>query len=111
MCYYVNSKLTRAEVKRSLNIEPKLKDYHGEVFTNGFSHPKLMIITDEFQDEITLGHWGLIPFWAKDRNIQKSTLNAKIETLDEKPSFRNSVENRCLILVKGFYEWKLKNNL
>ena len=53
-----------------------------------------------------MGDWGLIPAWAKDRALQKMTLNAKIETLTEKPSFQNSVSNRCLVLVNGFYEWK-----
>src|SRR5690625_5174052 len=44
--------------------------------------------------------------WAKDKNIQKQTLNAKIETIKEKASFKNNFNNRCLVLVRGFYEWK-----
>ena len=49
---------------------------------------------------------GLIPFWAKDDSIKQYTLNAKIETLNEKPAFKNSVKNRCLVIADGFYEWK-----
>lgn len=75
-------------------------------FLNGFSHPQLPIIMDETRDILSTATWGLIPFWAKDRSIQKQTLNAKIETIKEKPSFKNSFNKRCLVLVKGFYEWK-----
>jgi putative SOS response-associated peptidase YedK len=41
-----------------------------------------------------------------DKNSRKHTLNARIETLKELPSFRDAAKNRCLILVDGFYEWK-----
>jgi putative SOS response-associated peptidase YedK len=50
--------------------------------------------------------WGLIPNWAKDDSIRKNTLNAKIETIHEKPSFRDVIQHRCLVLIDGFYEWK-----
>ncbi len=51
--------------------------------------------------------WGLIPFWAKDPSIGKRLINARAETLAEKPSFKNAfVQRRCLIPADGFYEWK-----
>ena len=51
--------------------------------------------------------WGLIPSWAKDPEIGSRMINARAETLAEKPSFRNSFRRkRCLILADGFYEWK-----
>ncbi len=50
--------------------------------------------------------WGLIPRWAKDDSIQQNTLNAKIETIHEKPSFRDVIQKRCLVLIDGFYKWK-----
>ena len=50
-------------------------------------------------------HWGLIPHWAKDTKIKP--INAKAETLSEKPFFRTAYKkNRCLIPVNGFYEWQ-----
>jgi putative SOS response-associated peptidase YedK len=53
-------------------------------------------------------HWGLIPSWAKDKKIGYSMINAKAETLTEKPSFRTAFERRrCLIPADGFYEWKV----
>ena len=51
--------------------------------------------------------WGLIPMWAKDPAIGNRLINARAETLAEKPSFRGSLKyKRCLILADGFYEWK-----
>jgi len=51
--------------------------------------------------------WGLIPFWAKDRNIGYKMINAKAETVAEKPAFRAAFEHRrCLLPANGFYEWK-----
>lgn len=51
--------------------------------------------------------WGLIPFWAKDAKIAYKTINARGETVTEKPAFRTSFKRkRCLILADGFYEWK-----
>jgi putative SOS response-associated peptidase YedK len=51
--------------------------------------------------------WGLIPSWAKDPAIGDRMINARAETLAEKPSFRRALQKRrCLILADGFYEWK-----
>lgn len=51
--------------------------------------------------------WGLIPFWAKDESIGVRTLNARAETLHEKPAFRDSLEHkRCVVVADGFYEWR-----
>ena len=51
--------------------------------------------------------WGLIPHWAKDKNIGYKMINARSETLAEKPSFRSAFKRqRCLIAAGGFYEWQ-----
>ncbi len=51
--------------------------------------------------------WGLIPMWAKDPRIGNRMINARAETLAEKPAFRGVLKyKRCLILADGFYEWK-----
>lgn len=53
--------------------------------------------------------WGLIPFWAKDPAIGNKLINAKSETLAEKPSFKHALaKRRCIIPTDGFYEWQKK---
>ena len=50
--------------------------------------------------------WGLIPYWAKDMKIGSRMINARSETLLEKPSFRNLVpKQRCVVIVDGYFEW------
>ena len=57
-------------------------------------------------------HWGLVPFWAKDVSGASKLINARVETLREKPSFKHLLKSkRCAILADGFYEWQKVNNL
>jgi putative SOS response-associated peptidase YedK len=57
--------------------------------------------------ELAMLKWGLVPSWAKDRKIAASLINARCETVAEKPAFRSAfARRRCLILADGFYEWK-----
>lgn len=57
--------------------------------------------------ELAMFRWGLVPFWAKDPAIGNRMINARAETVAEKPSFRAAFrQRRCLILADGFYEWK-----
>lgn len=57
--------------------------------------------------ELAMLRWGLVPFWAKDPSIGNRMINARAETVAEKPSFRSAYKKRrCLILADGFYEWR-----
>lgn len=59
------------------------------------------------ENELEIMRWGLIPFWAKDPNIGYKMINARSETVLEKPSFKNSFKTkRCLVPATGFYEWE-----
>ncbi len=67
----------------------------------------LAVIANEAPDELRFFRWGLIPWWAKDASIGNKLINARAETLVEKPSFKNAFRNRrCLIPATGFFEWK-----
>lgn len=58
--------------------------------------------------DVSMMHWGLIPSWAKDASIGARTVNARCETLSEKPAFRAAFKKRrCLVPISGFYEWKV----
>jgi putative SOS response-associated peptidase YedK len=65
------------------------------------------IIPNNGENRVTMYKWGLIPSWSKDPSIGERMINARSESLAEKPSFRNAYRRRrCLILADGFYEWK-----
>jgi putative SOS response-associated peptidase YedK len=56
-------------------------------------------------------HWGLIPKWAKDSKIGSKLINARAETVAEKPAFKSAFrKRRCLVLADGFYEWQQQDN-
>ncbi len=59
------------------------------------------------QRQLQMMRWGLIPSWAKDPNIASRLINARSETVSEKPSFRAAFRHRrCLVIADGFYEWQ-----
>lgn len=59
------------------------------------------------QRRLVLVKWGLIPFWSKDTSIGHKLINARAETVVEKPAFRAAFRSRrCLVLTDGFYQWK-----
>lgn len=61
---------------------------------------------------IEIMQWGLVPSWSKDPSIGQRMINARAETVSEKPSFRGPLKNgRCLIYTDGFYEWKKEGHV
>jgi len=61
--------------------------------------------------ELVALRWGLVPPWSKEPKTEYSTINARAETVDEKPTFRNAFKSRrCLIASDGFIEWKKKSD-
>lgn len=65
------------------------------------------VIPNEDPRRVALFQWGLVPVWAKDPKIGNSLINARGETVAEKPAFRAAFKRRrCLVLADGFYEWK-----
>ena len=107
MCYrtQLNTKIKQIEKTFDAQfMEPELFKPREEI--NAFEFIKTPVVTNEAPGSIEMFHWGLIPFWAKDSKIRSMTLNGRIETLEEKPAFRNSVSNRCLVVATGYYEWQ-----
>ena len=119
MCYDIKTSL-EAQLKRARRyndaaaieeIEKKLLPYTDlPLFhASGFQHPRILIYTDEEPQVPAVANWGLVPHWVKDRGglkkIWNNTLNARGETIFEKPSFRYAARNkRAIVYVDGFYE-------
>ena len=89
-----------------LHWEKELKQYDKLFQVSGFAHPKIIIYTNDKPYKPQSSVWGLIPNWAKDaESIWNKTLNARAETIFEKPAFvKSAEEKRCLIPAEGFYE-------
>ncbi len=119
MCYDIKasleSQIRRAELRSDEELIKELLEklkplldenlYHA----SGYAHPKTLIYKDDDPYLPTVSIWGLIPHWVKDNDQRmkfwNNTLNARGETIFEKPSFRDSAKNkRCIIILDGFYE-------
>jgi len=111
MCY--QTKITKKKEKLEEHFKAKLldlDDFIPKTIFKAFDFPKTPVITNEKPEQIQLYQWGLIPNWADMDWNRNYTLNARIETLDQKGSFKDITNNRCLIIVNGFYEWQHINN-
>lgn len=71
------------------------------------TQPVLTLLADGEEVRPEMVRWGLIPFWAEDPAIGNRMINARAESVAEKPAFRNAFRRRrCLVLADGFYEWQ-----
>ena len=67
----------------------------------------VLVVANNHPDRLQHFHWGLIPSWAKDASIGSRLINARAETLAEKPAFRTALRRRrCLVPADGFFEWR-----
>jgi putative SOS response-associated peptidase YedK len=105
MCYHTEQKATAKELKDHFKATfSKEVDYQPELFINGFTKPFCPIITAENPKEIQLFQWGLVPHF--ELNIKRgNTLNAIYETLDQRVTYKNYTQQRCIVPVTGLYEW------
>ncbi|MBC5772763.1 SOS response-associated peptidase [Pontibacter sp. KCTC 32443] len=84
-----------------------LEKYKLEAHYNAAPSQLLPVVTADEPDKIQLFSWGLVPHWSKDQHHGNKPINARAETLLEKPSFRELVSRRhCLVPADGFYEWR-----
>jgi putative SOS response-associated peptidase YedK len=108
MCFSIKLTATALKLENRYQVKANssLLKFVGQEKFNGFDHPNLPII---LQDSIELCRWGLIPHWVKDREqalqIQNQTLNARIETIEQKASFKVPIQSqRCIVPAHAFYE-------
>ena len=112
MCFTVNVNLIKEELENRYGatlIDPD--KYRPSYYYHAFGLPSLPAICSEDQSRIKLLQWGLIPSWTRGIDqaniIRYKTFNARSESIETKKSFSSSFRSkRCLIPVKGFFEWQ-----
>ncbi|MBT3301065.1 MAG: SOS response-associated peptidase [Bacteroidetes bacterium] len=93
------------EITERFHVEIE-EDKYKPVY-NAAPSQQLPVISNSEPERIRFFRWGLVPFWAKDQSIGNKMINARSETLLEKPAFRNLLKSkRCLVISDGFYEWQ-----
>lgn len=112
MCFSVNVNLVKEELEKRFDATLIDHDkYRPSYYYHAFALPELPVICSEDRSKIQLFKWGLIPSTTRDINeaadIRLKTFNARAESIETKQSFSTSFgSKRCLIPVKGFYEWQ-----
>ncbi len=106
MCFHTQQSKTALELEKRFKATLKTPQLFSAQIFNGFDFPSTPIITNTHSDWIQHFRWGLLPSWASDVSLRQHTLNARWETLSEKPSFKNVTHQRCLILADAFFEWQ-----
>ncbi|TVZ56927.1 putative SOS response-associated peptidase YedK [Lutibacter sp. Hel_I_33_5] len=110
MCYQTRLIKKKEEIQERFNIDIQdIDNFDPTDVIKAFDYPKTPVITCNEPNKASLFNWGLIPSWSSDTSHRHYTLNARIETLNEKRSFKDVIQNRCLIIANGFYEWKWLN--
>src|SRR5690606_246616 len=111
MCYNYSLKTPAKDLEKRYRATLESVEIYSPVYhTSGLTYSKLPVITNDQPGTIQLFNWGLIPFWNKDKakalQARTNTLNARCDTVFEKPSFRSSISSkRCLVPATGFFEW------
>jgi putative SOS response-associated peptidase YedK len=116
VCYKVSNKADKSKLEEEFDAvleESQDESWEPQNELSGFAHPLLPVFTQTDTRKLELMRWGLIPHWASNNEqaaeLAKQTLNARAETMFEKPSFRDSAAlRRCVIPVTGFYEWQTR---
>lgn len=105
MCGRFSFALTDKIIEENFDVDIEDDDFIQNY--NCAPSQNLAVITNESQRKFSYFKWGLVPFWAKVASVGNKMINAKAETIFEKPAFRNAIKSRrCLIPADSFYEWK-----
>jgi putative SOS response-associated peptidase YedK len=116
MCYYSSISAGFKIIEDRFGVKFIQTESFSPVYcASAFTFPTFPVISNENPGHIVFMEWGLIPFWVKDQvsalSIRGKTLNARADTIFEKPAFRYSISSkRCLVLADGFFEWRHVKN-
>ena len=106
MCGRFTSSQRREAIAERFQVA--VPEEYGPRFNLAPAQRALIVRVREDEREAALVRWGLLPHWAKDQRLAFKLINARAETLTEKPAFRSLLGKcRCLVVADGFYEWRI----
>jgi len=111
MCFNASLAQKAEILEKMFNAHIDDNNLKNVYFQSAFALPFWPVLKTEEPSRFQFLQWGLIPYWEKNiemaNQIRFKTLNARFETLNEKPSYRHSADNkRCGVVVDGYFEWK-----
>ena len=108
MCGRFTTRLTPAELVQAFGLAGVDESVAGALPVRFNIAPRQMVpvVSNHGPRVLRAFRWGLVPWWAKDIKTGDRLINARVETLGQRPAFRAGERNRCLVLADGFYEWK-----
>jgi putative SOS response-associated peptidase YedK len=114
MCFHNSLTASPAELLKRYGVTKgeKIATFEPIYHANAFAYMLWPVLTAQRPDTFQLMAWGLVPRWARSLDeacdLRSQTLNAKVETLAEKPSFKHALQQsqRCIIPSSGFFEWR-----
>src|SRR4028119_1747843 len=109
MCGRFTNNAKPEQIKKEFKVGAKNLNLFQPRFNIAPSQMIDVVFVPETERILSQLKWGLVPSWAKDSEIGNRMINARAETLTEKPSFREAFKSRrCIIPASGFYEWQKK---
>jgi putative SOS response-associated peptidase YedK len=110
MCFHYRITKNGQELEKAVGLKRKPGIHETPVtYVNGFDHPQVWLVRNDAPEFLQTAQWGLLPHWTIETDMAKHTLNARIETLVDKPSFKEILHQRCVIYADGFFEWQWLN--
>lgn len=107
MCGRLANHSTPEQIKTEFAVESKDSKLFAPRYNVAPSQMIACVLEEASERILSLLKWGLVPAWAKEAAIGNRMINARAETLTEKPSFREAFQKRrCIVPASGFYEWK-----
>ncbi|MFO7616710.1 MAG: SOS response-associated peptidase [Bacteroidales bacterium] len=112
MCVFLSMRADQSKLQKRFGSVEIDQEYFKPVYVQtAFEFPRWPLITAERPDRVSLHSWGLIPPWIRSaadaRKFRVNTVNARAETIFEKPAFRGAAASRhCLVLADGFFEFR-----
>jgi len=107
MCGRFSQTKKKQEIKKRFNLE-RIPDNLPELY-NIAPQQNAPVVLNAYPAELALARFGLVPSWSKEEKTSYSMINARAETIMEKPTYKRLIsKKRCLVITDGFYEWQKK---